>query len=133
MTKQPVMILINQLKQLNHKLVLSSITLKKVPSPSIYIKCLFNLHIIFVVDSALIILIDFFSPFVSLIGKNMAVLPRTLMSFVIMTMLIELAMAATYTVGGPNGGWDATTDLQTWVSSQTFLVGDNLSKLFSTL
>lgn len=52
------------------------------------------------------------------------------MSLVVVTMLIELAMAATYMVGGPNGAWDSSTDLQTWASSQSFLVGDNLSKLF---
>ncbi|KAM5580730.1 uclacyanin 1 [Rosa sericea] len=61
----------------------------------------------------------------------MAVLTRTLMSFAIMTVLVELATAATYTVGGPNGGWDATTNLQTWASSQTFLVGDNLNFQYS--
>ncbi|XP_004287916.1 PREDICTED: blue copper protein [Fragaria vesca subsp. vesca] len=62
----------------------------------------------------------------------MAVPTRTiLMSFVMMNVLVELAAAATYTVGGPNGGWDASTDLQTWASSQTFLVGDNLNFQYS--
>ncbi|KAM3698206.1 hypothetical protein ACB098_06G171400 [Castanea mollissima] len=51
---------------------------------------------------------------------------RTLMSLAISAMLINLAMAANYTVGGPNGGWDTSTNIQTWASSQTFLVGDNL-------
>lgn len=45
-------------------------------------------------------------------------------------MLIQLSMAANYTVGGPNGGWDTATDLRTWATSQKFLVGDNLSKLY---
>ncbi|TQD69152.1 hypothetical protein C1H46_045315 [Malus baccata] len=59
--------------------------------------------------------------------------PRTtLMNLVIVTMLIESAMAATYTVGGPNGRWDSTTDLKTWASSQSFLVGDNLNFQYST-
>ncbi|CAL9013822.1 unnamed protein product [Prunus brigantina] len=57
----------------------------------------------------------------------MAASRTTLVSLVVVTMLIELAMAASYNVGGPNGGWDSTTDLQTWASSQTFLVGDNLN------
>ncbi|XP_062152306.1 uncharacterized protein LOC133860721 [Alnus glutinosa] len=35
-------------------------------------------------------------------------------------------MAANYMVGGPNGWWDTTTGLQTWASSQSFSVGDNL-------
>ncbi|XP_041003966.1 uclacyanin 1 [Juglans microcarpa x Juglans regia] len=51
---------------------------------------------------------------------------RTLMSLAISGMLIKLAMAASYTVGGLNGGWDTTTNLQTWASSQSFVVGDNL-------
>lgn len=69
-------------------------------------------------------------PFLPL-SENMAASRTTLVSLVVATMLIELAMAASYNVGGPNGGWDSTTDLQTWASSQTFLVGDNLSKLFT--
>ncbi|XP_021811194.1 blue copper protein-like [Prunus avium] len=65
-------------------------------------------------------------PFLPL-SENMAASRTTLVSLVVATMLIELAMAASYNVGGPNGGWDSTTDLQTWASSQTFLVGDNLN------
>ncbi|XP_050381988.1 uclacyanin 1 [Argentina anserina] len=61
----------------------------------------------------------------------MALLTRTLMCFVIMTVLIELAAAATYIVGGTNGGWDASTNLQTWASSQKFLVGDTLNFQYS--
>jgi hypothetical protein len=53
---------------------------------------------------------------------------RTLMSLAISATLINLAMAANYVVGGPNGGWDTTTSLQTWASSQSFSVGDSLSK-----
>ncbi|KAF3443749.1 hypothetical protein FNV43_RR13439 [Rhamnella rubrinervis] len=53
-------------------------------------------------------------------------------SLAIMAMLMELAMAANYTVGDPNGGWDTSTNLQTWASSQSFLVGDNLIFQYST-
>ncbi|XP_030546356.1 uclacyanin 1 isoform X2 [Rhodamnia argentea] len=52
--------------------------------------------------------------------------PRSLTCFVLAALLIELAAAASYTVGGPNGGWDTTTDVQTWASSQKFLIGDTL-------
>ncbi|KAL5082063.1 hypothetical protein RYX36_010484 [Vicia faba] len=41
-------------------------------------------------------------------------------------MLIKLAMATNHLVGGPNGGWDTRSDLQTWASSLQFYVGDNL-------
>jgi hypothetical protein len=43
-------------------------------------------------------------------------------------MFIKLAMATNHIVGGPNGGWDTSSDLQSWASSQQFSVGDNLSK-----
>ncbi|KAK3445962.1 hypothetical protein EUGRSUZ_A01733 [Eucalyptus grandis] len=51
---------------------------------------------------------------------------RSLTCFVIAALLIELAAAASYTVGGPNGGWDTATNVQTWASSQKFLAGDTL-------
>ncbi|KAA8524570.1 hypothetical protein F0562_010993 [Nyssa sinensis] len=51
---------------------------------------------------------------------------RTLMSLAVTAMLVEVAMAANYTVGAPNGGWDTSTNLQSWASSQSFSVGDNL-------
>ncbi|KAG6767524.1 hypothetical protein POTOM_028730 [Populus tomentosa] len=51
---------------------------------------------------------------------------RTITGLALMAMMLRLAMAANYTVGGPNGGWDATTNLQAWASSNNFLVGDNL-------
>lgn len=56
---------------------------------------------------------------------------RTLVGLAATAMLIQLAMAANYTVGGPSGSWDSSTDLQTWVASQKFVVGDNLSKLYA--
>ncbi|KAI9177310.1 hypothetical protein LWI28_013567 [Acer negundo] len=53
---------------------------------------------------------------------------RTLICLAATTaLLMQLAMAATYTVGGPNGGWDTTTNPQTWATSQSFVVGDNLN------
>ncbi|KAA8526474.1 hypothetical protein F0562_008323 [Nyssa sinensis] len=57
---------------------------------------------------------------------------RTLMSLAITAMLVELAMAANYTVGGSNGGWDTSTNLQSWASSQSFSVGDNLIFAYSS-
>lgn len=54
-------------------------------------------------------------------------MPRTfLMSLLFATLLLDLAVATNYVVGGLNGGWDTNTDQATWASSQTFLVGDNL-------
>ncbi|KAK7261054.1 hypothetical protein RIF29_27357 [Crotalaria pallida] len=44
-----------------------------------------------------------------------------------LAMLIKLAMATNHIVGGPNGGWDTNSDLQTWASSMKFSVGDNLT------
>ncbi|KAJ4851276.1 hypothetical protein Tsubulata_019969 [Turnera subulata] len=52
---------------------------------------------------------------------------RTVMSLAVAAMILELAMAANYIVGGENGAWDATTDLQSWAGAQSFLVGDTLT------
>ncbi|KAK4484851.1 hypothetical protein RD792_007451 [Penstemon davidsonii] len=41
-------------------------------------------------------------------------------------MSMNLGFAVDYSVGGPNGGWTQGIDYQTWASSITFLVGDNL-------
>ncbi|GKD29963.1 uclacyanin 1-like protein, partial [Tanacetum coccineum] len=51
---------------------------------------------------------------------------KMLMVFAATAMLVDMAMAVDYTVGSPNEGWDLSTDLPTWASSQTFSVGDNL-------
>ncbi|XP_055824000.1 uclacyanin 1-like [Solanum dulcamara] len=51
---------------------------------------------------------------------------RMLMSLAAIAMLLGSAMATNYTVGGPNGGWDQSTDAQAWAASKTFFVGDNL-------
>lgn len=58
---------------------------------------------------------------------------RILVSLAAITMVVGSAMAANYTVGAPSGGWDQSTNLQSWASSQTFMVGDNLSKFFNML
>ncbi|XP_023755310.1 uclacyanin 1 [Lactuca sativa] len=57
---------------------------------------------------------------------KVATMRGTLMGFVAIAMLLELAMAVDHTVGAPSGGWDVSTDMQTWATSQTFVVGDNL-------
>ncbi|MED6205019.1 hypothetical protein PIB30_014017 [Stylosanthes scabra] len=44
----------------------------------------------------------------------------------LVAMFIKLAMATDHIVGGPNGGWDTSSDLQSWALSQKFSVGDNL-------
>ncbi|CAL5394340.1 unnamed protein product [Camellia sinensis] len=52
---------------------------------------------------------------------------RTLVSLAVTAMLLfSVAMATNYTVGGPNGGWDMSTNIQSWASSQSFSVGDDL-------
>ncbi|PWA36697.1 cupredoxin superfamily protein [Artemisia annua] len=51
---------------------------------------------------------------------------KILMSVVATTMLFQLALAVDYNVGAPNGGWDTSTDLQSWSSAGRFLVGDNI-------
>ncbi|GLT25901.1 hypothetical protein SLA2020_010010 [Shorea laevis] len=56
----------------------------------------------------------------------MGMLPGLLKALAAVAMLMQLAVATNYTVGGPSGGWDTSTDLQTWASSQTFSAGDNL-------
>ncbi|KAB1210127.1 Blue copper protein [Morella rubra] len=56
----------------------------------------------------------------------MATLRTLVMGLYVSATLIQLAAAANYVVGGTNGGWDTSTDLQTWASSQSFSVGDKL-------
>ncbi|KAF8409473.1 hypothetical protein HHK36_005549 [Tetracentron sinense] len=51
---------------------------------------------------------------------------RILMSLTVVAVLVISAMAANLTVGGSNGAWDTTTNLQAWATSQTFSSGDNL-------
>ncbi|KAL8228454.1 hypothetical protein R6Q57_016038 [Mikania cordata] len=49
---------------------------------------------------------------------------RMLTGFAAAVMLLQVVAAVNHTVGAPNGGWDLTTDLSSWASSQTFTVGD---------
>ncbi|XP_068639302.1 uclacyanin 1 [Aristolochia californica] len=58
---------------------------------------------------------------------------RTVITLTALAMLVEFAVAANITVGGPNGGWDQSTILQSWASSQTFKVGDNLVFQYTAL
>ncbi|KAJ9549308.1 hypothetical protein OSB04_021851 [Centaurea solstitialis] len=51
---------------------------------------------------------------------------KILTSIVATTMLVGLALAVDHDVGSPSGGWDTSTDLGSWASSQTFSVGDNI-------
>nr|GEW34689.1 hypothetical protein [Tanacetum cinerariifolium] len=56
---------------------------------------------------------------------------RILLVFAATAMLLDMAVAVDITVGSPNGGWDLSTDLSSWASSQTFSVGDNLAVILS--
>ncbi|RWW39633.1 hypothetical protein BHE74_00055023 [Ensete ventricosum] len=49
------------------------------------------------------------------------------LNIVALAVLVQVAAAATYTVGGSKGGWDLSTDLQTWALAQKFVPGDSLS------
>ncbi|OWM79841.1 uclacyanin 1-like [Punica granatum] len=49
-----------------------------------------------------------------------------MISLVVVALLIRLSSAVDHTVGGPNGGWDTSSDLKSWASSNTFAVGDSL-------
>ncbi|XP_041993817.1 uclacyanin 1-like [Salvia splendens] len=52
---------------------------------------------------------------------------KTILSLVVMAaVLMGMAAAVNYTVGSPDGGWDQSTDLQTWSTSLSFVEGDNL-------
>ncbi|GJV10581.1 uclacyanin 1-like protein [Tanacetum coccineum] len=57
---------------------------------------------------------------------------RILLVFAATAVLLDMAVAVDITVGSPNGGWDLSTDLSSWASSQTFSVGDNLDFQFTS-
>ncbi|KAK9155893.1 hypothetical protein Sjap_003373 [Stephania japonica] len=57
----------------------------------------------------------------------MGTMNKTFMSFAIAALLFEIAIGETYIVGSPNGSWDENTNLQTWIKSQRFIVGDNIN------
>ncbi|KAH1222483.1 Uclacyanin 1 [Glycine soja] len=52
--------------------------------------------------------------------------PELMFRVSFMAVLIKLASATNYIVGGPSGGWDTNSNLQSWASSQIFSVGDSL-------
>ncbi|KAL5151895.1 Uclacyanin 1 [Glycine soja] len=52
--------------------------------------------------------------------------PEMMFRVSFVAILIKLALATNYIVGGPNGGWDTNSNLQSWASSQIFSVGDSL-------
>ncbi|KAH7859586.1 hypothetical protein Vadar_002934 [Vaccinium darrowii] len=52
---------------------------------------------------------------------------RTLTGLAVIAVIINAAMATTYTVGSPNGGWDTSTNLAQWAAAQNFTVGDSLA------
>ncbi|CAJ1956378.1 unnamed protein product [Sphenostylis stenocarpa] len=52
--------------------------------------------------------------------------PAILFRVSFLAILIKLALATNFIVGGPNGGWDTNSNLQSWASSQIFSVGDSL-------
>lgn len=58
----------------------------------------------------------------------MTMLLRTLVIAAAVATFIDMAMAANYLVGAPNGGWDLNTPLQAWANAQKFVAGDTLSK-----
>lgn len=41
-------------------------------------------------------------------------------------LLLHTSLAENIVVGAPNGGWDMSTDLNSWVSSRNFFTGDTL-------
>ncbi|PWA80039.1 cupredoxin superfamily protein [Artemisia annua] len=62
-----------------------------------------------------------------------AMMTKILMSIIATTMIFQLALAVDHNVGKPNGGWDQSTDLKSWASAQTFIVGDNLVFTYTSL
>ncbi|CAL9117378.1 unnamed protein product [Musa textilis] len=57
----------------------------------------------------------------------MAAIWGGVVNIVALAVLVQVAAAATYAVGGSKGGWDLSTDLQRWASAQKFVPGDSLS------
>ncbi|PWA80041.1 cupredoxin superfamily protein [Artemisia annua] len=55
-----------------------------------------------------------------------AMMTKILMSIVSTTIIFQLALAVDHNVGRPAGGWDQSTNLESWAKAQTFTIGDNL-------
>ncbi|XP_010931419.1 uclacyanin 1 [Elaeis guineensis] len=41
--------------------------------------------------------------------------------------LVQVAIGASFPVGGQNGGWDLSTNLASWAATQKFIAGDSLT------
>ncbi|CAO2210204.1 unnamed protein product [Urochloa humidicola] len=52
-------------------------------------------------------------------------------ALVAVAAVMELAAAATYTVGAPDGLWDMQTDYAQWVKTRTFHPGDKITFTYS--
>ncbi|CAO2189878.1 unnamed protein product [Urochloa humidicola] len=52
-------------------------------------------------------------------------------ALVAMAAVMEVAAAATYTVGAPDGLWDMQTDYAQWVKTKTFHPGDKITFTYS--
>ncbi|KAJ3688716.1 hypothetical protein LUZ61_017880 [Rhynchospora tenuis] len=61
----------------------------------------------------------------------MAKMVKILLAFAAVVAIAEVAMAATYTVGAPNGAWDLQTNLSQWAESNTFHPGDTITFTYS--
>nr|CAD1829314.1 unnamed protein product [Ananas comosus var. bracteatus] len=57
----------------------------------------------------------------------MASMRAALVCIASMAAMVRFARSADYTVGGPSGGWDTSTDLKTWAANQKLAVGDSLT------
>lgn len=57
---------------------------------------------------------------------------RGFISVATIAALVQVAIGSSFNVGGQNGGWDLSTSLAAWAATQTFTVGDSLSKLHPT-
>ncbi|KAJ1695000.1 hypothetical protein LUZ63_011698 [Rhynchospora breviuscula] len=61
----------------------------------------------------------------------MAKMAKILLAFAAVVAIAEVAMAATYTVGAPNGSWDLQTNYTQWTEANTFHPGDTLTFSYS--
>lgn len=50
------------------------------------------------------------------------VVPEIIFRVSFLAILIKLALATDYIVGGPNGGWDTNSNLQSWAVVSSFLM-----------
>ncbi|KAJ1376796.1 Phytocyanin domain [Sesbania bispinosa] len=57
---------------------------------------------------------------------------NTIFLVLVATLITKEALATQHAVGGSQG-WDASTDFNSWISGQTFKVGDQLVFKYSSL